>query len=609
MQTYKRAVMVLVAAIPLVVVGQAAGNTNVGGFISTDTHWIQAESPYIVQDSIGVIGGATLTIDPGVEVRFEPGRAMVIDVGTLIAQGTAASQIRFTANQTSPSPQHWGYLQFSDNTVDATFDAEGAYISGSILSNTIVEYAGSTSFQGAVRAIGSSPYIANSTIQENAAGGIRADSADSIRMEYNIISGNTMDSGYGAGVRIAWSESSTLMGNTITGNTGSSWGGGLMVLSSANSILTDNIITENIASYQGGGVYLGSPDPLMLTGNIISGNVSSHAGGIFLAHSDSLTLTANTITGNTAINGNGGGVYFYNSSNVALTENIIAENTATGHGGAIYAEQRNDNVTFSRDRIIDNHTVSADGVGGIYIAGGSDGWNLSPVAPNQPVHLYGNDNYNFYNDNEFSGSFGYSDPGNVDARFVWWGTTDPSEIQAGIFDFFDYAANGVVFYDPYTIFNLGDFNDDGVVDDLDIDILSAAAVRGGDDSLVYDLDGDDDIDGDDYTYMIEEIIGSGPGTCWADGNLDNAVDVSDLSTWLSHRMTAGHINVGDGWSQGDWNGDGAVDVSDLSMWLSNRMTSYDSFGLIPTDVPEPATLSLLALGGLALLRSKRRFGG
>ena len=157
-----------------------------------------------------------------------------------------------------------------------------------------------------------------------------------------------------------------------------------------------------------------------------------------------------------------------------------------------------------------------------------------------------------------------------------------------------------------TVFSTGDFNYDHAVDDLDIDILSAAAIRGGPITSVYDLDGDDDVDADDYTYMIEEIIGAGPGTAWGDGNLDNATDVSDLSIWLSNRMTSGHTNIGDGWSQGDWNGDGAVDVSDLSVWLSNRMTSYDSFEMASTDVPEPASMMLLLATAPWLLRCKRR---
>ena len=44
--------------------------TTVGWFITTDTHWQLADSPYIASSSLLVDSDAVLTIDPDVDVQF-----------------------------------------------------------------------------------------------------------------------------------------------------------------------------------------------------------------------------------------------------------------------------------------------------------------------------------------------------------------------------------------------------------------------------------------------------------------------------------------------------------------------------------------------------------
>ncbi|MFX0201414.1 MAG: hypothetical protein ACFFCW_35305, partial [Candidatus Hodarchaeota archaeon] len=59
--------------------------TNVSGHIGTDTTWTKAGSPYIVTSDISVYGdtttGVTLTIEPGVEVRFNQAQSLSIGSG------------------------------------------------------------------------------------------------------------------------------------------------------------------------------------------------------------------------------------------------------------------------------------------------------------------------------------------------------------------------------------------------------------------------------------------------------------------------------------------------------------------------------------------------
>ena len=87
-----------------------------------------------------VDSGVTLTVEPGVTVKFDSGKVLEVE-GTLVARGTSGNKVTFTSSAVSPAAGDWGYIKFKDSSPDASFDGSGDYISGSILEQCVVHAA------------------------------------------------------------------------------------------------------------------------------------------------------------------------------------------------------------------------------------------------------------------------------------------------------------------------------------------------------------------------------------------------------------------------------------------------------------------------------------
>ena len=70
-----------------------------GGTLSLDNAWACPDIAYLLMGTVTVPAGKTLTIQPGMVVKFDAGRDFAIQVnGTLLAPGTAAKPIYFTTS-------------------------------------------------------------------------------------------------------------------------------------------------------------------------------------------------------------------------------------------------------------------------------------------------------------------------------------------------------------------------------------------------------------------------------------------------------------------------------------------------------------------------------
>lgn len=98
--------VILLTVVSFVVKGQ----TNVSGGIYSNTTWTLANSPYIVVDTVVVFPGVTLTIQPGVVVKFANNKRLEIRQAKLVAWGTINDSITFTSNSPTPTPGSWSEI-------------------------------------------------------------------------------------------------------------------------------------------------------------------------------------------------------------------------------------------------------------------------------------------------------------------------------------------------------------------------------------------------------------------------------------------------------------------------------------------------------------------
>ncbi|MBO9540502.1 right-handed parallel beta-helix repeat-containing protein [bacterium] len=182
------------------------------GEIKADQTWTKAASPHIVRGTLYVQSaqGATLTIEPGAEVRFEPGAALHVgwnDTGILKAVGTATESITFTTTQASKVPGAWGQIYVGNG---------GA---STILSHCKIMYGGGTGKEANDSALyvngeGNKPTVRNCTFENNA--GIAVSAFDT---SFTAFENNTITTSGENPIQLSPEAAGSLgAGNRLTGN-------------------------------------------------------------------------------------------------------------------------------------------------------------------------------------------------------------------------------------------------------------------------------------------------------------------------------------------------------------------------------------------------------
>ena len=142
-----------------------ADTTNVSGNVSGS--WTTSNSPYIVTNNLVLQPLDTLTINAGVEIRFDGNYRFDI-FGTFLAVGTEADSITFTRN----SSTNWMSLNFADDADD-----------NSQMQYCIVEYGSESGYDpywGVINLNASSPTISNCRISDCSGDGIYLHYSDGV---------------------------------------------------------------------------------------------------------------------------------------------------------------------------------------------------------------------------------------------------------------------------------------------------------------------------------------------------------------------------------------------------------------------------------------------
>lgn len=238
--------------------------TYVEGTITQDTVWTLVDSPFVVSDNITVNPGATLTIEPGVQVMFGDNFSLLVN-GGIVADGTSDKVIQFTSDDVNASTGAWGTIQ-----INGTLQSS--------ITNCIVEYG-----QNGITLTGGSLNLQDDSVVHNLNGTVV--NSGSITLENDEIINNTVD-----GINIAGGAEATVQNNVLSSN-----GNGIDLTGDLTGNI--NIAQNNITLNNQSGIAL-EADSYQNTA-IIQNNLSLNNYGFYVESNTSTYITNNYISNNT----------------------------------------------------------------------------------------------------------------------------------------------------------------------------------------------------------------------------------------------------------------------------------------------------------------------
>ncbi|MCC6476909.1 right-handed parallel beta-helix repeat-containing protein [bacterium] len=360
--------------------------------------WNASISPLYVCNDITVPSGQTLTIEPGVVVRFSGDYKFNVQ-GTLVAVGTAQDSIKFTCD-TLANPNKWAGIRFlntgNNNSILQYCVIENGRADGATADDRV---------GGGVYALYSDITLRNCTIRNCSAqvhGGALWAAHHLIRIEDCIFENNSCQSAGGA-VRLDQGAYSILRTSFLNNHATDDIGGGLYVESASGSPqeVRNCTFTGNTSLHDGGAMYLYNANIVVDSCNVAGNNAGGSGGGLY-AYNVGGSVSHSTFDHDSA-NGEAGavaflfstasftdcnflhnraasiGAFWCSASTPALTRCTFDHNQATGTVGAFYCNAPT-NAELS-ECIFTNNSAGSDG-GACYLDGGTPSFDYCTFSQN-----------------------------------------------------------------------------------------------------------------------------------------------------------------------------------------------------------------------------------
>ena len=200
-----------------------ANIVTVSGQVNTNTIWKTGITYYVTGD-VTVLNGVTLTIQPGVVVKFAGGKRLIIS-GKLLVNGISSQPVYFTSYRDDTVPAvggdtdntsgstgsrgDWGWIEFTPTSDPA-----------SMINYAVIRYGGYLAYyniQGNVVINDASPSFQNCTISNSSQDGVLV-SSSTMGASHPAFTNNTLTYNGWAAISIDPTSLLTLSGNTASNN-------------------------------------------------------------------------------------------------------------------------------------------------------------------------------------------------------------------------------------------------------------------------------------------------------------------------------------------------------------------------------------------------------
>ncbi len=257
---------------------EAAGPTQVSSDITQDTNWTLNNSPYVIEGDILVDMNATLSIHPGVTVKFAGYYSIRVE-GQIHAKGTGSQGITFTSGEANASSGDWNQIEIINRQNISTqifenttfmYGTNGLFFNLTMVKDTIDD-----TFDVKIK---------NCTFRDFESSGIYYAGRHGVNDSVMITGSAFNDTGQ-FGIRIAGEYSDNhgkpyIIANNVVSNNanGISWGG---LGQGNNCSITGNILISNAVGIKLGGssLYLVRDNELLNNSCGMSINVGAEGNG------------------------------------------------------------------------------------------------------------------------------------------------------------------------------------------------------------------------------------------------------------------------------------------------------------------------------------------